>query len=220
MAYFRCTGAGGGGSAIVTFTPKLIFNESGIGSSAWRDTGDTTSMGVGVGTYTATAGEKVVVNSSNNLGLYMPIDGSYYLFGIRCKIDPNYTPKQSNNWYDCSCVLGQELGGTQRDFAIIIDKNGFFALGTDTATINSTTINALDGQEHELMMLAEGDNIKLYIDGVLEKQVSISMAGGSMIQLGVFWNKSNINTRVDGEIYAVGYWQGVYPSNQYSLPAL
>ena len=221
MAFYRCTGSGGGGGgAIVTFTPKLVFEESGIGSSAWRDTGDTTSMGVQSGTYTATAGEKITVNSSNNLCMYMPIDNSYFLFGIRCKIDPNYSPKQSNNWYDCSCILGQELGGQQRDCAIIIDRNGYFALGTGNSDVNSTNVSALDGQEHELMMLVEADNIQLYIDGVLQKKVTIAMSGNQMIQMGVFWNKSSTNTRVDGEIYAVGYWQAVYPTQQYSLPIL
>lgn len=220
MAWFRCIGGSGGGAAIVTFSPKLVFEEAGIGASAWRDTGDTTSMGVTSGTYTATAGEKITVNLSNNLCMYMPIDGSYYLFGIRCKVDPNFTPRNSNAWYECSCILGQELGGTQRDFAIVIDKNGYFALGTDTVTVNSTTVSALDGQEHELMVLAEGDNIQLYIDGILQKKVNITMAGGTMIQMGVFWNKAATNTRVDGEIYAVGYWEGHYPTQQYSLPTL
>ena len=221
MAYYFCTGSGsGGGGAIVTFTPKLVFEESGIGSLVWRDTGDTTSMGVISGTYTATVGEKITVNSSNNLCMYMPIDNSYFLFGIRCKIDPNFTPRNFNNWYECSCILGQELGGQQRDCAIIIDKNGYFALGTGNSDVNSTTVSALDGLEHTLMMLVEADNIRLYIDGVLQKKVDIAMAGGQMIQMGVFWNKSNNNTRVDGEIYAVGYWNEIVPTMTYSLPTL
>ena len=222
MAYYFCTGTGGGGGggAIVTFTPKLVFEESGISSLAWRDTGDTTSMGVTSGTYTATAGEKITVNSSNNLCMYMPIDNSYFLFGIRCKIDSNFTPRNSNNWYECSCILGQELGGQQRDCAIIIDKNGYFALGTGNSDVNSTTVSALDGQEHELMMLVEADNIQLYIDGVLQKKVNLAMAGGQMIQIGVFWNKSSNITRVDGEIYAVGYWTEIVPTMTYSLPTL
>ena len=218
MAYLRCTGAGGGATPIITFSPELVFEESGIGVSNWMDTSNTTPLAVNSGTYTATAGEKVTVNSTNNLLMSMTVPDSYHAFGIRCKIPSTFSPRNSNNWYDCSCILGQELGGQQRDCAIIIDKNGYFALGTGNDTVNSTTVSALDDQEHTLLMIVESSSIKLYIDGVLEKEVSIAMSGNQMGSIGVFWNRSSNATIVYGEIYAVGYWTEVVPTMSYSLP--
>jgi hypothetical protein len=222
MAYFRCIGGnGGGGTPLITFTPVNLFNEAGIGSASWvADTGSTSPLPLQSGTFEAVEGQKVIVNSTNRALFYLPTDSSYYAFGIKCKIDSNFTPRNSNNWYDCSCILGQELGGTQRDCAIIIDKNGYFALGTDNSTVNSTTVYALDGNTHTLIMIVESDNIKLYIDGALEKEVTIGMAGSQMIQIGVFWNKSSDVTRVDGEIYAVGRWSENFPQTQYVIPTL
>ena len=220
MAYFRCTGEGGGGaSPVITFTPKKFFDESGIGSSGWVSTDGETNMSI-QGTFSSVVGEKVVSNSTNELRMYFPITGSYYLFGIRCKINPNFTPKNTNNWYECSCIIGQELGGTQKDCAVVIDKNGYFALGTDTATVNSTTVNALDGNEHTIFMLVNAGDISLYIDGVLEKQVSITMNGGEMNNLGVFFNVADGWTRTDGEIYSVGYWEENMPILTYQFPTI
>ncbi len=218
MAYLRCTGAGGGATPVITFTPELVFEESGIGVSSWMDTSNTTPLSVNSGTYTATAGEKVTVNSTNNLCMSMTVPDSYHAFGIRCKIPSTFSPRNSNNWYDCSCLLGQELGGQQRDCAIIVDKNGYFALGTGISDVNSTTVYALDDQEHTLLMIVESSSIKLYIDGVLEKEVAIAMSGNQMGSIGVFWNRSSNATIVYGEIYAVGYWSEVVPVMSYSLP--
>ena len=222
MALYRCIGgSGGGGTPLITFTPLNIFNEAGIGAASWTaDTGSTSPLPMTSGTYEAVEGQKVIINSTNRALFYLPTDSSYYAFGIKCKIDPNFTPRNSNNWYECSCILGQELGGQQRDCAIIIDKNGYFALGTATADVNSTTVYALDGNTHTLIMIVEDAAIKLYIDGSLEKTVSIGMAGGQMIQLGIFWNKASDNTRIDGEIYAVGRWSETMPPMNYVIPTL
>lgn len=224
MAFFLCqygNSGGGGGTPQITFMAENLFEESGIGSSSWASSvGSVATLPLQSGTYQAVEGEKVIVNSTNQALFYLATDSSYKAFGIRCKIDPNFTPRNSNNWYECSCILGQELGGQQRDCAIIIDKNGYFALGTETATVNSTTVSALDGQEHTLIMIVESGSIKLYIDGTLEKEVSIAMSGNQMGSIGVFWNKSASNTRVDGEIYAVGKWTEVIPQMQYVLPSL
>lgn len=210
----------GGGGASVTFTPVKVFDETGIGASSWTDTDGLTTMTVDGGTYTATAGEKIVVNATNQLRMSFPIDSSYYMFGIRCKVDSSFSPIQSNNWYDCSCILGQELGGEQKDYAIVIDRNGYFALGWANSTITSTTISALDGNEHELFVVAESAKIRLFIDGNEEVVVDKIMNGGNMTNIGVFWNRSGGNTRVNGEIYAVGYWIEVEPTITYVLPTL
>lgn len=223
MNYFRCiggNGGGGGGSSQFTYTKQKLFEPSGIGSSQWKDDTDTTALTVDGGTYTATAGEYIEINSSNQLRLSMPIAGSYYLFGIRCKVDPNFTPNNADQWYNASCVLGTELGGEQKDYAIVIDKNGYFALGWATAYITSSDVSALDGQEHELFVMALGGNIVLFIDGVQKVSVQKGMNGSEMYNMGVFWNKSGNGTRVNGEIYAVGYWQYTEPSFDYNLPSI
>jgi hypothetical protein len=174
------------------------------------------------GTYTATAGEKITVNATNQLRMSFPIDSSYYMFGIRCKVDPSFSPKNTDQWYAASCILGQELGGEQKDYGIIIDKNGYFALGWANSTITSTSVSALDGNEHELFVVAEEEigRIRLFIDGVEEVVVTKMMNGGHMNNIGVFWNKAGEDTRVNGEIYAVGYWTEINPTITYVLPTL
>ena len=130
-----------------------------------------------------------------------------------------YTPVNTNNWYQASCVLGQELGGTQRDFGIVIDKLGYFALGWDNSTITSTTVSALDGETHSLFVIGdEAGSIHLFIDGVEEVVVSVTWQSGHMWQMGVFYNRDNGNTRVNGKIYRVGYFSPVKVNNQFVVP--
>lgn len=219
MIGFTRTASGG---SPVTFYPVFLYDETGIGTSNWQSTVPDQShnrltMGRD-GTWSSVEGQYVESNSTNQLRLRQDMKGSYYLFGIKCSVDSNFTPRDSNYWYQCSCIMGQELGGTQRDFAVIIDKNGYFALGWDNATITSTTIPACDGQIHEIFLLATGEKITLIIDGNIEAEISIQMYGDSFWRLGIFYNSDSANTRVDGKIYAVGCWTPVYPSNGIILP--
>lgn len=207
------------GLSTYTFTEKLIFAQDGIGASEWRDTTDTTSLTVRYGTYTAVEGEKVVVDATNTLRMAFPADDAYYLFGIKCKIDSNFSPRQTDWWYTASCILGTELGGEQKDYAIIIDKNGYFALGWATSSITSSSVSALDGQVHELLILATQEKILLFIDGNKEVEVFKVMNGSIMTQLGVFWNNGDNNTLVNGEIYSIGCWSYTEPAFDYNLPS-
>jgi hypothetical protein len=210
---------GGGGGAVATFTPELIFEESGIGSNSWTATDGQTTM-TAYGTYTATAGEKVTVNASNNLRLSFPIAGSYYAFGIKFKVDPNFSPINTTNWFQASCILGQELGGEQKDFGIVIDKDGYISLGWGNSTITPSDVSALDGNVHFCIVAAETGKIHLFIDGVEKVVVNKGMINNEMDILGVFWNKSGDSTRVNGEIYAVGYWLEHEPTITYILQTL
>lgn len=210
------TGGGGGGSGSFVFSPIKQFKQSDIGAISWAASDGQSNMNVDGGTYTATAGEYVEVNATNQLRMSFPVNGSYYLFGIRVQVDPDFTPINTNNWYDASCLIGQELSGEQRDFAIIIDKNGYFALGWANSTITSSTVSALDGATHDLFVYATGANIYLFIDGIMAVSVSKTMNSGQMSQLGVMWNRSGFNTRVNGKVYAVGYWDAV---TSYDLPS-
>lgn len=220
MAYFRCTGgSGGGGISSLEVGPIRGFYESGIQATKWRNTSDQYDMTRHSGTYTAQVGEYVEVNSSNALLLAFDVQGSYFMFGIKCQVDPDFTPVNTNNWYQASCVLGQELGGTQRDFGIVIDKLGYFALGWDNSTITSTTVYALDGETHSLFVIGdEAGSIHLFIDGVEEVVVSVTWQSGHMWQMGVFYNRDNANTRVNGKIYRVGYFSPVKVNNQFVVP--
>jgi len=214
------SGGGGGGGGAVTFSAQKVFNSSGIGASSWQSSDEQTTMTVNAGTYTAEAGEYVEVNSSNTLRMSFPVPGSYYAFGIKCKVDQNFTPVNTNNWYQASTLLSQELANEQKDYGIVIDKNGYFALGWANSTITSSTISALDGQDHEVFMLATQTEIKLIVDGIEAVSVTKTMNGGEMNTMGVFWNKDNPNTRVNGRIYCVGCWSYTIPPYSYDLPTL
>lgn len=209
----------GGGISSVDVIPILGFYEDGIQATKWRNTSDQYDISRISGTYTAQVGEYVEVNSTNNLLLAMDVRGSYFMFGIKCRVDPEFSPVNTNNWYQASCIMGQELGGTQRDFGIVIDKNGYFALGWENSNITPTSVNALDGNVHNLFVIADAaGSIRLFVDGVEEVVESITWTSGHMWQMGVFYNRDNGNTRVNGRIYRVGYFSPVKINGDYVVP--
>jgi len=212
-------GGGGGGTPTFTFTPIKVFESSGIGASSWTSSDGQTTMTVDGGTYSASAGSLVEVNATNQLRMSFPISGSYYAFGIKCRVDPDFTPINTNQWYSASAILAQEMPDVQRDYGIIIDKNGYFALGWSGSDITSSSVSALDGNVHELFMLATSTQIKLIIDGNEEVSVDKIMGGSNMSTMGVFWNKNGQNSRVNGEIYSVGHWSYTMTVT-YDLPDL
>lgn len=209
---------GGGGGGPVDVSPIKGFFESGINANNWRSTDDSTDITRQSGTYTPTVGQYVEVNATNACLLRFNVIGSYYMFGIKCQIDPNFTPVNTNNWYQASCLLGQEIGGQQRDFGIIIDKNGFFALGWANSNITSSTISALDGEIHTLFVIADDTSIHLFIDGNEEITETITMSGTQFWSVGVMYNGDNANTRVNGKIYRVGYFSAVKVNGNYVVP--
>lgn len=209
-----------GGSAKVEFTKDIRFEPSGIGASNWIDDTNTTNLTINGGIYLSNLGNYVDSTPSSGAYFSMPVPNSYSYFYIKCSIESNFTPINNNDWYNCSCILGCELGGEQKDFAIIIDKNGKFALGWATATITSSTIDACDGKIHDLAMFANSINgtISLYIDGVEEVKVNKVMGGSQMTQMGIFWNKANSITKVNGTIYKVGSYSPDFASLEYDFP--
>ena len=213
------TGGGGGGSAI-TFSPITVFQSSGISSSGWTATDGTTNITVNAGTFSASAGEYVEVTGSNTLRMSFNIPGSYYAFGIKCRVDPSFNPVNTGNWYSASTIIGQELSGEQKDYGIVIDRNGYFALGWANSTITSTDVNAKDGNDHELFVYATGSDIVLVIDGVEKVRVGKTMSSSEMSAIGVFWNKGDGGTRVNGRVYSVGCWSYTVPAAVYDLPTL
>lgn len=222
MTWFECNTGGGGGASEAkwVYTKERLFAEAGIGASSWRDDTDSVSLYLNGGYYSAVEGEYVEVNATNQARYSFAVSGSYNLFGIKCQIDSNFSPNQANEWYNASCILGTELGGQQKDFAIIIDKNGYFALGWANASITSSTVNALDGNDHTLFILPLGAEILVFIDGVLEIEQPIVMSGNEFYSLGVFWNNSGSGTRVNGKIYSIGCWNYELQTNDYNLPSM
>lgn len=217
--------SGSGGA--VTFTPLFVWDESGIGASNWQSSipdGSSTQgsrQNIGRdGTYEAVEGEYCVCTSSNNLRFGWGLQGSYWLFGLKCQIDSDFTPVQTDNWYQASGLIGQELDGTQRDFAAIIDKNGYFALGTSTSNITSSNVSALDGEVHEIFLLAMGDKIMLFVDGVNVVSVTITMYQNQIWRVGFMWTYAVYNSRVRGKCYAMGIWTASYPTDNLTLPTL
>ena len=178
------------------------YMPSGIGSNSWLDVNGVNAIGVN-GAPTFHEGADVQLNGNNNL--YMNVPKSTLCFGVRCKINSDYQPTQSNIWYGCSCVMGRELSGTQKDFAIIIDKNGYFALGYGNASINSSNIYACDGEEHTLFIICLWDRITLFIDGVKKIEQLINVAGSDISNIGIFFNLAS-GARVSGMVYACGVW--------------
>lgn len=203
---------------VVDISPIRGFVESGIQASKWRSSDDREDMYKMSGTYTAVEGQYVEVNSTNTLMLRFGVQGSFYMFGIKCWIDPNFVPVNTNNWYQASCILGQELGGQQRDFGIIIDKDGYFALGWENSSITSSDISALDDEVHTLFVIADTAGIHLFIDGNEEVYEAIAMTGDHMWACGVFNNGGGGGTRVDGKIYKCGYFSAVKVNGNYVVP--
>lgn len=210
---------GGGGGGVVSVSPIKGFYESGIQSTKWRSTDDTVDLARISGTYEAVAGQYVEINATNQCLLRINnLLGSYYMFGIKCQIDPDFTPVNTDNWYQASCVLGQELDSQQRDFGIVIDKNGYFAIGWGTANITSSEVYALDGRVRTLFLVVDDVGIRLFIDGDLVLTVATTMSGQQLWALGIFYNGAGGNTRVNGKIYRCGYFSTVRLNLDYVVP--
>lgn len=119
-----------------------------------------------------------------------------------------------------SGLIGQELDGTQRDFAAIIDKDGYFALGTSTSNITSSEVYALDGQVHEIFVLAMGNKIMLFIDGDMAVSVNITMHQNQFWRVGFMWTYAVYQSRVRGKCYGMGIWTASYPTDNLTLPTM
>ena len=225
MAWFRCGQSGGGGGGIpsqylYSFTKVKEWVENGIGSSSWLDDTGVSALGEG-GTYSAVEGEYLDCNS--NSWAYIPIANSYYLFGIKFQVDSNFSPRQTDNWNGASCIIGQEIAGAHRDCAVVISKNGYFAFGYADSGIIETSVNALDGNTHEIYLAVLPSSLVVFIDGNQELNIAVSMSGNQMSQMGVFNSQRFGDTRTYGKVYKVGYWSYTEPTDniiEASLPTL
>lgn len=105
---------------------------------------------------------------------------TYGTYELYCKIPSDFVPNNDTRWTFCSCIFGRELAYEQKDFGLILDKNGNFAIGYAWSSIASTDIKGNDGQLHHLSLVIETDKLILYVDGVLAKTVSKTMKGDTV----------------------------------------
>ena len=136
-----------------------------------------------------------------------PVSNSFGTVEVSLSVDSDFTPINSNNWYQCSTIFGCELAYTQRDWAIIIDKNGKFAIGYDDHTICSSNVNALDGQRHTVSYSYMPSQLVFSVDGRIIQTINFSPSGSVCTQFGIGWNKSSANTKIKGKIYDVRFYE-------------
>lgn len=129
--------------------------------------------------------------------------GSYELY---CKIPADFIPKNDTRWTFCSCVFGREVAYEQKDFGIILDKNGNFAIGYGWDNISSSSIKGNDGQLHHLVLVVETNRLMLYVDGVLSTTASKTMTGDTVPNYGIFNNLYETVSQMQGSLYLFRYF--------------
>ena len=131
-----------------------------------------------------------------------------------CKVNSNFSPRNSQNWFECSCIMGCELAQQQQDFGIVIDSSGYVAIGYGMTDISSTTTKINDGNFHHLVITTSNSDLKLYVDGELAKTVTFQMTGSIPTNYGIFWNKSSNTTSVAGEVQLFRYYTTALTSSE------
>lgn len=210
-------GASGDAGIPLDPTPEVIFRNDDITPDGWVATNGTPLKLFG-GTY-QTDGKCLVCNGSR-LAIQRA-DSSYMLWGIKCSVNSDFVPSNDSRWWMASCIMGQELSGTQRDYGCVVTKDGYFGLGWSTQNITPSSVYALDGKVHEIFMFATDSYIALIIDGQVECLEFIKMSSGQMSQVGIFWNSSNNNSITKGRVYSIGCWNYNIDGIKFSgIPAL
>lgn len=119
------------------------------------------------------------------------ISKSYGSWEIYLKIPSTYIPIQNNNWYELGCILGNEYSGRVQDFGIVIDKNGYLAIGYSESSVQSSTIQIADDTWHHLILTYTNGRFNLYCDNNLVASVSYTMTSTIPAYLGILWNGVN-----------------------------
>lgn len=123
----------------------------------------------------------------------------YGSFELYCAVNSNFSPSNSGNWYDKSCIFGCELPYAQKDFGLVIDNSGKAGLGYNTSSYTASSKMVKDGQFHHYVVVNTSSNMKLYIDGELSVNLNYTLNGNSPSTYGIFWNNSGTGTIVRGE---------------------
>lgn len=180
---------------------------SGHNASAttWKDLSGTVADAVKVAGNT-TWGDKYLRLDGNS---YWNVNAPNYSRGtieIVISIDTDFAPVNTTYWYSASCIFGCELGGSQRDFGILVNSSGKFAVGYLDSTIWSSAINAKDGLPHTITFTYFRGPIKLAIDGVTVCNFGNVASGTECTVYGIGWNKNSSATKVKGNIYSAKWF--------------
>lgn len=141
-------------------------------------------------------------------------EGSFGTYEIEVAIDKDFVPVNTDNWYQASCILGCELPYKQKDFGIIIDKSGKFAIGYDTSSIYRSYINALDGRYHKIALVYSSNKIDFYIDGKKMNSIVYYPTGNEISKIGIGWNTDLASTAIKGKIKKVKIYKNQLNENK------
>ena len=153
-------------------------------------------------------GDALRLNKENSqiITVDSPVDDSFGTVEIEVEIDSDFVPINSNYWYECSTIFGCELYGTQKDWAIIIDKNGNFAFGYSTGSIYSSIVKANDGNKHTVSYSYTPTKLTFEVDGEVIGAITYNPAGNPITTFGIGWNNSSTNTNISGKIYSIKFY--------------
>jgi len=206
-----------GGASIVPVLDLDGIDNTGSGHNAsattWKDLSATVADAV------KAAGNTVWGDK------YLRLDGASYwnvnapnlsrgTMEVVVSIDADFVSVNTTEWYNASCLFGIELGGSQQDFGILIDRNGMFAIGYANSTIYSSTINAKDGLPHTISYTYYRGPVQFAIDGVVIATLTTGCGGSEVSSIGIGWNKNGSGSKVKGNIYSVKWFKELLTSVQ------
>lgn len=206
----------GGGSGGLTSDGLVLqldgINNTGIGHSAsattWKDlTGTVADASKNAGT--TTWGDKYLNFDGSSYWHIAAPHGSRGTLEVVIAIDTSFIPSGNWAWYRSSAIAGQELGGTQRDFAILVDPNGKFAIGYDNSTVYSSSINARDGLPHTISYSYLNGPIIFAIDGTVISTRNLPIGGTEISTIGIGWQNEYGGTAIKGKMYGLRFYNRV-----------
>lgn len=157
-------------------------------------------------------GDKYLILDGNSYWRVQAPTGSNGTAEIVVSVDPTFIPVNTDNWYQASCIFGTELPNIQKDMGILVDKNGYFAIGYGESTIWSSAIYAKDGLPHTIhYSYIDGPKL-MAIDGIVVNTFTFAAEGNQPSTWGIGWNNSSANTKIKGKIYSVK-WYNYTPTN-------
>lgn len=142
------------------------------------------------------------------------IGKSYGTWELLCKVNSDFTPVNSSAWYNCSCIMGNEIGDTQQDFCILVNASGNFGIGYANSSIQNTSVKANDGEFHHIVLTYENGQFYLYVDNVQIGSVSYRMGGQIPLKMGIFWNGAVGGSVIKGEIAMFRYYNRVLSAEE------
>lgn len=198
------------GFSSITITPSPLYEwtlhskytSSGLSSSGWVDDSNTYSFTRDGGTWQVSDGKLVADNAYYSV----PNPAGYFLVGIKCSIASGFTPVSSTSWYQQSAIFGRELGGQQNDWACTLYGGLQPCIGYGFSSYKASGMYLTANQDYEIFLLHTNTGDYLFVDGTQVTSVSYTPSSGNFSQMGVFWNKDNANTRVQGTISKLGIW--------------